>query len=219
MKYCYAISKELSAEIEMRMRNYGSQLVSREYICSLQYYYQQTVPSNGSIDRDVPAFTIVSIQDKPYIISEVIERKSASSPSGLSLTFPLKAIDICEIDPSMFDKMNIFSLKSKTAKRVRFRFSKYIIDQSTVLLGDDCVIFPDGLDANAKQIVFGNHMNSAKSLNLNEALLRPTVAGLELPLWIYQLGKLSQRVFPQETAPVGTIEFSDCVFAKDLFLV
>jgi hypothetical protein len=218
----YSINETLRNEIESRIRQYGSQLVTKQFTCSLQYFYQQISPvSNPNLNRDVPVFTLVEIAgNKHYIVSEGIDLTSDTNFPLKNL--PIKTIDICEIEnPNVFEKMNLFTPKSKNSKRIKFFFSKYIIDETNVvLLGEHCIMFPEGLSETAKSVVFGNHMHSAKSLNLNAGFVRPkNLPQLQLPLWIYQLAKISQRVFPVEEIPNQTIEFSDCVFAKDLFLV
>jgi len=217
MKLSYSISEELRRKIEARIRKYGSQIITKDFTCSVQYFYQQVSSVHTtSSNKEAPVFTLVEIDDKQYIVTEVGEKLTIPASS---IEIPSMVIDICEIDPVLFEKINVFNLKSKTAKRVKFSFTKFVVDESVVLLGEASVMFPEGIQEHAKSIIFGNDMQSAKSLNINASFVRPKIAGLELPLWIYQLAKSTQRVFPGESPMSKPVEFIDCVFAKDLFLV
>ena len=195
----------------------GSELVCKDLTASVQFFYQQldSAKSATAADRDVPLFTIVSVKDAQFSVAEVNDYISLSDSS---LSVPTITVDITEINPKVFEKINVFSSNRKTAKRIMYHFKQFRSAGYDILLADNLVIFETGLDPK----LFADELQEAgaKSLSLNRALVRPqNISGpSQLAFWIFQYAKQTERVFPP--APMTPeIEFKDCVFAKDILLV
>ena len=202
---CYRLQGDAGAQIERQLRSLGAQLVSTEWTCWVQYYYQQILPAGSGGPSEIPALTVVGVDTLTYLVTEVVEHVKAGTVS-----VPMTAVDVVEIDSAtILGKLKIFSLKNKSVKKIKFTFSRFSINGIEVMLNDDLVMMSgvfDGLVCPADSMI---------AMGVNRGFLRPRT--LETPFWVYQLSKLKERVFPTEVKPVYT-EVSECLFAKDLLL-
>lgn len=213
---CFRISTEVSREIERKLRLSGSELVAKDFVTSVQFFYQQldSADSKHSYDKDIPVFTVVTVGEEQFMVSEVEDQIVIKTPS---LKVPTTNVDITGIDPKLFERMNVFSSNRKTTKRIMYHFKHFRSDGSDVLLGDDVVVFQKGIDPK----LFALELNSGfvKSLSVNMAFSRPRElsGSSQLAFWIFQYAKQTERVFPPTHAPME-VEFRDCMFAKDILL-
>lgn len=207
---CYRINLELRTSIESAVRSMGAQIVSNDFSCTVQFFYQQIQPLGKIVDPESPVFTMVSIDEETYAVTEVKDQLIVGT-----LGVPSTSIDIVKMPGSFFEKFKIFNLKNKTVKKIKFTFTWFrLITGGDIILNDDMVIL-DSAPGNIVAILAASP--HTRCMNLNRAFVRPKVDGNELPFWIYQLAKLKERVFPTEAAP-PYLEVSDCLFAKNLML-
>lgn len=210
----YKLTPEVSKRLEDDLRKNGSALISKEWICWSQFYYQQLAPADslGPLDNEHPIFTMVGVRGKEYMISET--REQILLDGGLHV--PSVAINITELDSKLFEKVNVFNLIRKTVKRIKYVFKHFNHNQVDIFLNENMVIFDGG---DPKWIT--SVMSGMKSLNLNAGFVRPDWDLLDTEtrtaIWIYQLAKQTERVFSPENIPTD-VKFEECLFAKEFLL-
>ena len=210
----YKLTPEVSSRLEEQLRQSGSELISKEWTCWSQFYYQQLAPADSiaPLDNESPIFTMVGVQGKEFMICET--RDQIFLDGGLHV--PSVAINITELDSKVFEKINVFNLIRKTVKRIKYVFNHFRHNGVDILLSENMVIFNGG---DPKWIT--SLMAGMKSLNVNAGFVRPDWDLLDMQartaIWIYQLAKQTERVFPQENIPVD-VKFEQCLFAKEFLL-
>ena len=214
----FRLTGSLSEEIELKLRDRGSVIVSESWNCWLQFFYQQLDSHTTNVGvKEVPVFTAVGVDDKELIISECPDTVRVND----SLNVPMNAIDITEIDSRVFEQMNMFnSMTKKTVKRIKLNFKLFHFEQFKLLLNQHILIVhgPENRERLEHIVPFSR----IKNLGLNAGFVRPKWDTLSeaarVAFWVYQLGKQTERVFPPENVP-RDVEFKDCVSAKDYLLV
>jgi hypothetical protein len=216
----YRFTENCSKEIEQKLREHGSVLVTQEWNCWVQFYYQQleSVEMN-SLNCDIPAFTAVGVDKREFMICECNDTITPVE----NLSVPTVTTNITEIDTRVFDKMNVFNLIKKSVKRIRYVFKHFQFDDVHVLLSENMLIL-EGPEAHVKlcTLLPLKIVSSLKSLSINSGFVRPNFKTIDestkVAFWVYQLAKQTERVFPPEDHP-RQVEFKDCLFAKDFLVV
>jgi hypothetical protein len=213
-KMAFRVWGKTAQTIETKLRSLGTELVSREYTCWSQFYYQQLDPADAfPVDKESPVFTMVGVQAKEFLVCEAQDELVLSDNSRV----PSTTVHVSPFESRMFEKMNVFNLIRKTVKRIKFVFKHFRRDGMDVLINEDVIIILNGDPAS----ILGG-LEDVKSLSVNLAFVRPKWNHLEqssrIAFWIYQLTKQTERVFPVEVLP-KEIEFKDCLIAKNLLLV
>jgi hypothetical protein len=212
------LEDDLAEEIEEKLREMGSVLVSQAWNCSVQFFYQQLdSESTMVINKDIPVFTAVVVDENEFIVSENSDNIRVSE----QLTIPAISIDITEIDSRVFEKLNVFNLTKKTTiKKLKFAFKHFQIGEFHLLLNQQVLIIngPENHNPLENIVPFAR----VKNLSLNAGFVRPKWETLcqsaKVAFWIYQLAKQTERVFPPENFPTQ-VDFKDCISAKDYLLV
>ena len=212
----YKLKNDCAKEIEQKLREKGSLLLTQEWNCWIQFFYQQLESVDmQSVSRDIPAFTAVGVDDKEFVLYECADTLKPSE----NLEIPTIVTNITEIDSRVFEKINAYNLIKKSVKKIKYIFKHFRYDGISVLLSDNVLIL-DGPDAHAKiaSIIPASIVSSFSSLGINSGFVRPFFRSLDesakTAFWVYQFARQTERVFPPEEKP-REVEFRDCLFAKD----
>ena len=221
---CYSIDDESRIEIESKLRKAGSQIVSSNWPCWIQYYYQSIFPRNSNETlAQLPLFSVVSIgkQGKTFVITEIEEYVKAEG-----LTYPVNVCDVTAMDPELLDNISVFNLKNKRQKRISFDFHIFRKNGHDIYLADNLVIFMHAIDRDILPdfILEGEEKLGRFMRNLDVELdfKRPKTHtdDQRIAFWVYTYSKRKDGVtIPPIRPREHPVTFDECLFAKNMRLV
>lgn len=224
--YCFYIDSESRTEIETKLRQTGSQILTSQWPCWMQYYYQGIFPKGSTITvAEFPLFSVVSVADENlFVMTEVEEPLCVNE----NLTVPMAVCDVSQVDSvSIFDKIKVFNLKNKKVKRITFDFVIFKLGENVkVYLTDNLVIFetpqipafvlPDFVSAGMDIDDSTRFMrNMDEKLGFKRPFIHRTT-NEQIAYWIYSYSKLRDGVtIPPIHRAEEPVSFNECLFAKN----
>ena len=224
---CYYLDSKSGQEIELRLRELGSEILETDWTCSIQYYYQGILPNGNNqplVDTQLPLFSVVSVgPSDTFVVTEVTERVSIADSTPF--TCSLQACDIIRMDSSFFEKIRIFNSKNKNAKKRCVDFTIFRLDGNDIYLADNLVIFSTKDYAKVLPAYLLQRHDDLERFMIN----MEARAGFRRPspqtdyerfaFWIYSYFKWKDAVtIPFTRHTDRPVELSDCAFAKGLRL-
>jgi hypothetical protein len=214
-QHAFYIDSTTLRRVEEVVRSMGAVLVCKQYACWISYYYQAVFPTGSSatpVSSELPIFSVIDDgSGKTFVVSDVTDMMKVSD----TLVAPLQYTDITEMDYTFFDKVKIFNLKNKRIKKLSFVFSKFEINNTTILLGDN-FLFIDSPVVDERIFQILSHAESAKNLNKHFSSLR--LKKYSFQFYLYWLSRHRDTITIPTPVPPSQVAYADCVFAKDLLL-